>query len=116
MTLRDLTRRHAQEIVRADQLGELATWHPKDGSGDRDLLVVISRQQAEPIADPVESATVQQARVFVPFSDDPTKGITTVVDGDEITLELVRGAAPVRCRVAELVASGMGGFRIRVVA
>lgn len=112
MTLRDLMAQHAREVTRLDHLGEPVTIHPVSGDPDRIVNAVVNRQVLEPYGDdPRDTATIQAATVFVSFQDLPF-----VDDGDEITMPIRLGAAPVRCRIAEVVDSDELGWTLRVVA
>ena len=106
---------HAQEMVRTDHTGELASYQFHDGTPDRTMNVVVNREALSYFGgDEADGATIQQATVFIPYSE--TAGITSVDEGDTITLPIRYGQPAVRCRVAEELSSGPHGFLVRVIA
>ena len=115
MTLRDLMQRHSAEFVRLDHNGEEATYRFHNGDPDRTVRIVVDRQ---PLGfsgdDPSDSATIQEATVFIPYSS--TIGVTTIDEGDTIEFPIRYGEPAVVCRVAEELSSSAHGFTVRVVA
>jgi hypothetical protein len=115
VTLRDLMAQHARGVLtRPDHCGEPVTWHFASGAADRSFNAVVNRLMLEQLNSVgTVAAVVKAATVFVP--NDSTLGVTSVADGDEISVALRLGAAPVRCRVAEVLSEDEGGFLVRCV-
>jgi len=121
-------RRHAQALVRVEHAGELVTFvpHPSGllptnavlapiGDGPQTFPAVVNRQRREPLGGDREIGAVAfEALVFLPFSTDPTQGVLSVEDGDELWCSLVEGQTPVRCRIVETLNEDAGGFLVRV--
>lgn len=115
MSLRDLMAAHAAELTRTDHNGETATYRFHNGDPDRTVQVVVDRQALSTLgADEVDSVTIQEATVFIPYST--TIGVTTIDEGDTIELPIRYGNPAVVCRIAEELSSGPNGFLVRVVA
>lgn len=109
MTLRDMMARHARtQLVRADHFGESVTFHGREGDVVT-FLAVVDRKQLEQMG----SSAVRAADVFIPRH--ATAGVEAIVPGDDLTVVLVEGGAPVRCRIAEVLSADSGGFLVRVV-
>lgn len=115
MNLPDLMRRHAESaIANSAHLAEEATWHYAGGGQDRQVRVVVNRQQLEP-ANGIggTAASARSARVWL--ARNSINGVTAVADGDEITVAIRLGAPPERCRIVEVVTEGHGGFLLQVM-
>lgn len=112
MTLRAKMARDARTIlVREDHHGELVTYHFRDGEPERSFLAVVDRKQLEPMGDGVGAGAVLAADVFIP--NDRAAGVTAIAAGDELTVVLVEGGAPVRCRIHYTLSADAGGFLVR---
>lgn len=112
MTLRQRMARDARFLVRADHHGETVTYWFKDGTPERSFLAVVDRKQLEPLGDGMGAGAVLAADVFLP--NDTVAGVTQIAAGDELSVVLVEGGAPVRCRIAYTITADAGGFLVRV--
>lgn len=115
MSLHQLMAQHAAQIVQGEHADEVATYHFADGSPDRSVRVIMSREVAADLGgDPADTATIQEATAFL--ANNATIGITTWSNGDEITVPIRYGQPPVRCRIVEELSSGPMGFVLRIAS
>jgi len=108
-----MQRRHARTAL-LKEFGETVTFHPKDGSGDRVVQATVNRSKLQAFGNLEGPSSAREATMFL--CRDATAGVTAVVEGDEVTLEIQRGQPSVRCRVMETLDSGAAWFLVRVVA
>jgi hypothetical protein len=112
VTLRQRMARDARFLVREDHHGETVTYWFKDGTPERSFLAVVDRKQLEPLGDGIGAGAVLAADVFIP--NHATAGVLAIAPGDELSVVLVEGGAPVRCRIGYTLSADAGGFLVRV--
>lgn len=98
----------------ADDFGEQITYHPASGSA-RTFYANVDRG-SEPATDPGSPQPLAVVKVFVPYSTDATKGLSSTPDetGGRI-LVAVRQGGEASKRQFKILSSDPGGWLLRVM-
>jgi len=104
----------AAAICSLDEFGEILTYRPAAG-GTKTIHAIVSRHPLV-INEASQKQTAQKVFELV-ISKDADVGVATITKGtDKCDVPPARGGTPVTMRVVDVVAEGLGSWRVKVVA